>query len=75
MCSLTKTSKLPKSGCEQLTLDISERFKFQSITRGIQKEHRGLLAGLTLKANVGFDQESNSRAPDFVGEFLPRIHG
>jgi hypothetical protein len=75
MCSLYRTAKSPKSGCEQLALDIPERLEFQSIPRGIQKEHRGLLAGLTLKANVGFDQESNSRTPDFVCKFLPSIHG
>lgn len=44
------------SGSKDLT-GIPKRFELQRIPAGVKKKHRGLLARLTFKSNVGFDDK------------------
>lgn len=58
---------------EELT-DVRECFKLQGIACGIKEEHGGLLADLTLEADVGLDDEIDACAAQTVSQCLPLLH-
>jgi hypothetical protein len=58
-------------GGEQLRFDVLKCFELERIAGGIEEEHRGLFAGLTLEARVRLDDEFDAVAPDPFGQFGP----
>ena len=52
---------------------ILERFELECISRGIEQEHRRLLADLTTESNAGFDNEVHSGVMQARRERMPCI--
>ena len=61
-------------GCEKLCGDIAEGFELERVPRGVEQEHRGLLAWLTRKAHVRLDEEAYPVPPEPLRERLPLGH-
>lgn len=67
--------KLPvTSGGEQLRFDILEGLEFQGVATGIEEKHRGLFSRLSLKADVGFDDEFDALFLQAIRQGLPAVH-
>jgi hypothetical protein len=54
--------------------DVPESLELERIARGIEEEHRRLLAHLALEAHVGLDHEADAGFLEAPGEGLPLGH-